>query len=160
MFIIEINELLGLFGFFFNFAYVRFSDSSFFALHSINILISWKQLQMRVAKKKGKKKTYYSKSSPDHFIPIYSWKVVKAPLWKKNNVLNYLKGLDLSKLKKNLEKWTEALNSETVVQRYCTGCFRSFILQIILLCPLKKLPGILGIKERLNVAWDFVCGTM
>lgn len=97
--------------------------------------------------KKKKKKSYYSQSSPDHFIPIYFWKVVKVPLWKKKNVLNYLKGLDLSKLKKNLVKWTETLNSETVVQRSCTGCFRSFILQIIFLCQLEKFQRILGIKK-------------
>lgn len=143
MFIIEFNEVLVLCVFIF--AYRRFCDSSSPALHSINIPVSWKQ--MRVARKKKKKKSYYSQSSPDHFIPIYFWKVVKVPLWKKKNVLNYLKGLDLSKLKKNLVKWTETLNSETVVQRSCTGCFRSFILQIIFLCQLEKFQRILGIKK-------------
>lgn len=66
-------------------------------------------MQLRVTKKKKKRQKESnnsredSKSSPDHFIPIYFWKIVKVPLWKKN-VLNYLKGLYLSKLKKILEK--------------------------------------------------------
>lgn len=39
----------------FGFAYIGFSDSSSPTLHSNNILVSWKQLQMRVARR-GKKK--------------------------------------------------------------------------------------------------------
>lgn len=64
------------------------------------IVLTFLFLQVRVGEKE---KSYYSKSSPDHFIPIYFWKAVKAPLGERS-VLNYLKGLDLSKLKKNLEK--------------------------------------------------------
>lgn len=48
---------------------------------------------------------------------------------------------------KELGKWTEALNSDTGIQRFCTGWFRSFVPWIISLCPLEKFPGILGIKK-------------
>lgn len=133
--------------FWFGFAYVRFSDSSSLALHSINILVSWKQLQMRDARREKKKKSHYSQSSSDHFLPIYFWKVVKVPLWKKKNVLNYLKDLDLSKLKKILVKWAETVHSGAVVQRSYKGSFRTFILQTIFVYPIEKFHRIPGIKK-------------
>lgn len=156
MSIIEINELLGLgLGFFSGFAHVRFSDSSSSVLHSVSVPISWKQLHMGVARKKVITQSLLLTI----LYPYIFGKLSKSPLWKKKNVLNYLKDLDLSKLKKNLEKWTKTLNSETIVQRDCTGYSRSFILWITFLCPLEKFSGILGIKKRLNAACNFVCGT-
>lgn len=92
----------------------------------------------------GKKKSYCSKFS---ILKPYFFGNCQHSLMEEEECFEWFEDLALGKLSKNLEKWTEALNSDSVIPRYCTGCFRSFILWMILLCPLEKFPGILAIKK-------------